>query len=304
MGAPIAGADGFNYSDALAGKEGEWTWAKMDAWLENPADWAPGTSMSYAGIKDPQDRADMIAYLRSLAAEPLPLPEPETAPAEGAGTDEASGSEPATGDDAAAAEAADPAAGEPADAPAEEAAGTTEAAGEESEAAAAAGAADGGTAEETTVAATTPADATPSAESAAPSAAPVAADPMVQRVAAASVADGEGGFRACAACHTAAEGRPHRVGPNLWDVFGREIAALDDFGYSDALAGKEGRWTVATLDDWLADPAGWAKGTTMVYAGLKDPEERAAVIAYLHSLADAPAPLGAVKDEASAADEG
>ena len=59
----------------LAGKEGAWTLAKLDAWLENPMAWAEGTTMAYAGIQDPDQRAAVIAYLRSLAEDPVPLDE-------------------------------------------------------------------------------------------------------------------------------------------------------------------------------------------------------------------------------------
>jgi cytochrome c2 len=302
MGAEIAAHEGFNYSDALAGKDGEWTWAKMDAWLENPNDWAPGTSMSYAGISDPQDRADMLAYLRTLATEPEPLPEPEAAEpeddaaaAEGTGETEAAAADTGGGDAApadaetAAEASADDAAGE---------ASATDAADAASDAAgsdAASDAADSdaaGTGEATEMAAATDTGADTAVGDGGGNA-------LVQRVAAASVADGEGAFRACSACHTAEQGRPHRVGPNLWDIVGADIAGKD-FGYSDVLAGKEGTWTLAKLDAWLENPMAWAEGTTMAYAGIQDPDQRAAVIAYLRSLAEDPVPLETVAGETPA----
>lgn len=133
IAAPIAAKEGFNYSDALAGKEGEWTFAKMDAWLEDPDGWAPGTSMSYAGISDPQNRADMLVYLRSLADEPAPLPEPEAAEAAADGEAAATEGEPATGGEA------EPAGTDDADAAAEDPAGDNDAAGDSEADAAAAG---------------------------------------------------------------------------------------------------------------------------------------------------------------------
>ena len=304
VGAPIAAKDGFNYSDALAGKEGEWSWAKMDAWLENPNDWAPGTSMSYAGISDPQDRADMLVYLRSLAGTPAPLPEPEAADAAGGDAAPAEAAESDPGE-AAPAEAASDAAEEAAvddaapatgdDAAAAEAAPADEATAEETASPANAGDEVGGDGGEMRTAAVTDA----AADATVDGTAEVGASPLVQRVAAASVADGEGAFRACAACHTAEQGRPHRVGPNLWGVVGADIAGKD-FGYSDVLAGKEGAWTLAKLDAWLADPMAWAEGTSMAYAGLQDPDQRAAVIAYLRSLAEDPVPLDEVAGETTA----
>jgi len=324
IGADIAAHAGFNYSDALAGKEGEWTYENMDAWLESPNDWAPGTSMSYAGISDPQNRADMIAYLRTLAQDPVPLPEPEAAEPDGdaaatdgdaAATDgESGGGESATADAGAAESAADAGGGaEPAptadEAAADDAAASGTTAGDatsaeasateaaDTDTAAQAAASDAGG--ETRTAAATDAGADAADEGGA-AAAGGGGDPLVQRVAAASVADGESAFRACSACHTAAQGRPHRVGPNLWGVVGQEIAGKEDFRYSDALAGKEGEWTLAKLDAWLADPMAWAEGTSMAYAGLQDPDQRAAVIAYLRSLAEDPVPLEEVAGETTA----
>lgn len=75
----IVGSDhghmqGYTYSPALKGKQGPWTYDALDAWLTKPATYAPGTRMAYVGLTNPQQRANVIAYLRSLAAEPKPLP--------------------------------------------------------------------------------------------------------------------------------------------------------------------------------------------------------------------------------------
>jgi cytochrome c len=69
--------DGFGYSNALkavAAKGEKWGYAELDKFLENPRGYMPGTSMSYNGIANPATRADMIAYLRSLADTPAALP--------------------------------------------------------------------------------------------------------------------------------------------------------------------------------------------------------------------------------------
>ena len=75
LGRDIAGLSDFSYSGGLTDMEGDWNYDALDGFLENPKGWAPGTNMSFAGIRKPQDRADLILYLRSLAGEPAPLPE-------------------------------------------------------------------------------------------------------------------------------------------------------------------------------------------------------------------------------------
>ena len=67
VGSEIAAVEGFSYSDALKGLEGDWTVDKMSAWLENPREFAPGNRMGYPGLKDEQDRANVIGYLQSVS---------------------------------------------------------------------------------------------------------------------------------------------------------------------------------------------------------------------------------------------
>ena len=71
---PRASSDGFAYSSVLKGMGGEWGWEDLSHFLENPRQFAPGTKMSFAGLKKAKERADVIAYLRSLADSPKPLP--------------------------------------------------------------------------------------------------------------------------------------------------------------------------------------------------------------------------------------
>jgi cytochrome c len=65
---------GFAYSDAIKKTEGAWTYDNLYAFLKNPKAYAPGTKMAYAGSKSAKERADLIAYLRSLSDSPKPLP--------------------------------------------------------------------------------------------------------------------------------------------------------------------------------------------------------------------------------------
>ena len=71
---PKASHPGFDYSAALKEKGGTWTYADLDGFLTNPKGYVKGTKMAYAGIASPQERANVIAYLRTLAETPKPLP--------------------------------------------------------------------------------------------------------------------------------------------------------------------------------------------------------------------------------------
>jgi cytochrome c len=74
VGHPVAAHEGYTYSAPLKAKGGDWTYDNLNAWLQKPATYAAGTKMSFAGIADPQVRANVIAYLRSLSPAPAPLP--------------------------------------------------------------------------------------------------------------------------------------------------------------------------------------------------------------------------------------
>ena len=109
---------GFAYSKALADAPGNWTYEDLNKFIFKPAAYMPGTKMTFAGLGNPQERANVIAYMRSLSDSPPPLPTPEeveaakqaaaaAAPAAG-GTQMASAARPAAGGAA----PAGPAAGE------------------------------------------------------------------------------------------------------------------------------------------------------------------------------------------------
>lgn len=85
-------------------------------------------------------------------------------------------------------------------------------------------------------------------------------------------------YERCAACHSL---HRNRTGPKHCGLIGRTAGALPGFDYSAALAASTLVWSAATLDRFLADPLGSMPGTTMGYDGVKDQEERAALIAYL-----------------------
>jgi cytochrome c len=88
VGAGQAAHGGFAYSDALKGKGGKWDFASLDEWLTSPAKYATGTKMSFAGIGDAQQRADVILYLNSQGSnQPLPAAEAAAPAAEAPAAD-------------------------------------------------------------------------------------------------------------------------------------------------------------------------------------------------------------------------
>jgi cytochrome c len=216
--------EGFNYSAAIKGKQGPWTYDELNEWLDKPSAYAPGTRMAFAGLSNTQQRADVVAYLRSISPNAPPLPP--------------------------AGQAAAPAAA--------------------------------------------PAAAAAAAPAATPAAAPASAEspPIGTLLANADPAKGEALFkRQCAVCHTANEGGKNGVGPNLYDVVGKPHGHLEGFNYTAALKSHQGPWTYDQLNAWLTNPAQYAPGTRMGFAGLKNPEDRANVIAYLRNLSPNPQPL-------------
>jgi cytochrome c len=97
-------------------------------------------------------------------------------------------------------------------------------------------------------------------------------------------ANGEKVFKKCAACHAVGDGAANKVGPQLNGIVGRAMATVEGFKYSDVFVAKAAEgvvWDEATLDAYLTKPAEWLKGNKMSFAGLRKPEERADVIAYL-----------------------
>lgn len=136
-------------------------------------------------------------------------------------------------------------------------------------------------------------------EEAAPAAAPAAEaevlEPIAPLLAAASAENGAKLARACTACHSFEQGGANKVGPGLWEVVGRKLGTHEGFSYSKAMTEHGGTWDYEALNHFLVKPQGFLPGTKMTFAGLKKPEQRADVIAYLRSLAASPQPLPAAQ---------
>ncbi len=100
------------------------------------------------------------------------------------------------------------------------------------------------------------------------------------------VALGEDAFQTCTGCHSVdADGRS-AAGPNLYGVIGRQAGALQGYSFSDAFAASDITWDEASLDGFLADPQGYLPGNEMLAGAVPDPENRAAIIAFLAAHTD------------------
>jgi cytochrome c len=102
----------------------------------------------------------------------------------------------------------------------------------------------------------------------------------------ADAAAGEAQIKKCTACHTFDNGGRNGVGPNQWAIYGSDFAHKTDFAYSDALKALHGKkkWGEQELSAFLENPRRYIPGNKMSFAGIKNPQDRANLIAYLKTL--------------------
>lgn len=116
------------------------------------------------------------------------------------------------------------------------------------------------------------------AQAAKPAAAPAAAPPFSSLKG--NAAAGEKVFAQCKACHVTDKG-VNRVGPSLFGIVGRKSGTVPGYNYSTANKNSGVTWTPQVLYTYLENPRKFMPGTKMAFAGIKNPQQRADVIAYL-----------------------
>ncbi|HWA23635.1 MAG TPA: cytochrome c family protein [Caulobacterales bacterium] len=109
----------------------------------------------------------------------------------------------------------------------------------------------------------------------------------------AQVAAGEKVVAKCESCHTFTKGGESLIGPNQWNLVGRVAGSQGGFNYSPAMKAFAKPWTYDELDGFIQNPTAHVKGTMMSFVGVKKAEDRHALIAYLRTRADSPAPIPA-----------
>lgn len=135
-------------------------------------------------------------------------------------------------------------------------------------------------------------------------AAPTGPEPVLALLAGADIARGQGLAKTCLACHTFDQGGANKIGPNLYNIVNSPKAHIKEFAYSATItdmAAKGERWNFQSLNAFLWKPNTYAKGTKMVFPGLKKLQDRADVIAYLRSLSASPAAMPSADEIAAEA---
>lgn len=115
--------------------------------------------------------------------------------------------------------------------------------------------------------------------------------PLNVLLAAANVDKGKKVAKKCVACHSFQNGGKNKVGPNLYDMMGKDRAKVPGFSYSSAIKTMGGKWGFEDMNAFLKKPKKFMPGTKMSFSGLKKPGDRAAIILYLRSFSESPVTL-------------
>ncbi|MGQ0531770.1 MAG: c-type cytochrome [Caulobacteraceae bacterium] len=116
------------------------------------------------------------------------------------------------------------------------------------------------------------------------------------------IARGERVRAQCVSCHTFEAGAANGIGPNIHDAFGRAVASHGGFAFSEAMQARGGSWDYLGLNEFLTSPATAVRGTKMAFAGLRNEQDRVAMIAYLRSISPNNVPLPEPLPEAAPAE--
>ena len=108
-----------------------------------------------------------------------------------------------------------------------------------------------------------------------------AAAAFAQAPASCDLPRGKDVFQVCSACHALTTQESRHEGPTLAGIIGRKAGSIAGFAYSPGMRAAGWDWTSSLLDSFLATPRKAVRGTTMMFTGIKDPADRAAVVCYV-----------------------
>ncbi|WP_244488333.1 cytochrome c family protein [Devosia sp. Root436] len=131
--------------------------------------------------------------------------------------------------------------------------------------------------------------------------------PLGVLLASADPTKGAAAVKKCQSCHNFGEGEPNKQGPHLYGVVGRPEGSVEGFSYSEGMLAHNAAgdtWTYENLNHFLTKPSDYVPGTKMTFSGIRTPEERADILAYLQTLSGSPVPFPAAEEAAPAAAEG